>query len=250
MKNIKLIIAYEGTSYLGWQQTPNGPSIEESLKNVLEKIFQHKISLQAASRTDAGVHANGQVVNFFTSKEYPDLRRLHISLNQLLPADIVVLEVEEMAMDFHPTIHCKSKEYHYFMCRDFAQMPQNRRYSWHCPLVSHLDNMREASKFFIGEKNYSTFCNYRKQMHYENYIREVYSIIIQEIPGNRLVFKIKGKNFLYKMVRNIVGTLAYIGRDKISISDLPRIFSSHDRTQAGITAPAHGLFLQQIVYDF
>lgn len=248
MRNIKLIIAYDGTNYFGWQKTPSGSSIEESLAYVLSKILQHPISLQAASRTDAGVHAHGQVVNFFTNKDNLDLDRLHISLNQLLPPDIAVLEVKEMVPEFHPTLDCKQKEYRYFICASPEQLPEFRLYSWHCSRLHFFDEMIKAAAFFVGKQDFSSLCNFRKQLHYESYIREVNAIEVDHLPNNRLVFKIRGQNFLYKMVRNIVGTLAYVGMGKILPNEIPMLLSSQDRTKAGITAPAHGLFLHDVRY--
>lgn len=249
MKNIKLLIAYDGTAYRGWQKTPTGPSIEESLERILEMILQHKVALQAASRTDAGVHAHGQVVNFFTDKENLDLKRLQLSLNQLLSADIAILKIEERPLEFHPTLDCKQKEYHYFVCKGSIQMPEHRYYSWHCPRLQQIQAMREATRYFLGKQDFSAFCNIRKQMHYESYVREVFDIRIEDIPKERLLFKIRGENFLYKMVRNIVGTLVYVGMEKLCVEQIPQILSSHNRTQAGITAPAHGLFLHQVMYE-
>jgi tRNA pseudouridine38-40 synthase len=249
VKNIKLIVAYDGTSYLGWQKTSEGPSIEESLERILGMILQHKVTLQAASRTDAGVHADSQVVNFFTEKENLDLERLHISLNQLLSPDIVVLALSEEDPLFHPTLDCKQKEYRYYICTGPVQVPKQRFYSWHCPTLHHVQEMREAAFHFLGKQDFSALCNFRKQLDYEDYVREVYAVDIEEAHKGQLVFKIRGKNFLYKMVRNIVGTLAYVGMEKIAQKQIPIILSSHDRTQAGITAPAHGLFLHKVTYS-
>lgn len=248
MKNIKLVIAYDGSAYLGWQKTPLGPSIEESLERILEQILQHPVTLQAASRTDAGVHAYGQVVNFFTNKDGLDLDRLRISLNKLLSPDIVVCEINEAEMAFHPTLDCKQKEYRYFLCLADVQLPEHRLYSWHCPRLQLLSEVRQAAKFFIGKQDFSSLCNARKQQHYESYVREVSAMDIDELADNRLVVKIYGQNFLYKMVRNIVGTLVYVGMGKIAHSEIKNILSSRNRTQAGVTAPAHGLFLHKITY--
>lgn len=245
--NIKLLVAYDGTAYLGWQKTPEGPSIEESLQRVLEKILQHPIVLQAASRTDAGVHAHGQVVNFFTEKNMT-LDRLQISLNQLLSPDIVIRNVEEERLDFHPTLDCRQKEYHYFICKGRFQMPEHRFYSWHCPWLNQIEDIKQAAQNFVGRHDFSAFCNFRKQLDYTDYIREIDAIDIEEINPDRLVIKVRGANFLYRMVRNIVGTLAYVGMGKIDAAKIPEIISSQDRTRAGITAPAHGLFLHQVFY--
>lgn len=248
MINIQLLVAYDGTGYLGWQKTPMGPSIEDSLQHVLEKILQRPIRLQAASRTDAGVHANGQVVNFILDQEKINCPRLFVSLNQLLPAGIVVLDIKQAHIEFHPTLDCIKKEYCYYICCDKVQMPSRRLYSWHCPRLGHLSEMREAATYFTGKHDFSSLCNIRKQMHYDHYIREVYSIQLEELESKRMVFKIEGKNFLYKMVRNIVGTLVYVGLGKLTVAQVPKILSAHDRTQAGVTAPAHGLFLNRVFY--
>jgi tRNA pseudouridine38-40 synthase len=248
MRNIKLIIAYDGTCYNGWQDTHTGPSIENSLKTTLEQILQHPVKLQAASRTDAGVHARGQVVNFSTFKDGPGLSRLGTSLNCLLPKDIAVLNVEQVPEAFHPTLDAKGKEYHYYVCYSGYQIPQNRLYSWHYPHELNLPLMQNSANYLIGKHDFSSFCNAKKNEQYAHYEREVSSIEIDEVEEKRLRIVVKGTNFLYKMVRNIAGTLVYIGRGKIGPEDLPEILKQHDRTQSGVTAPAHGLCLHRIFF--
>lgn len=162
MRNIKLIIAYEGTQYLGWQKTNAGPSIEETLERVLHQILQQDVFLQAAGRTDAGVHAVGQVVNFIASKEHLDFGRLQISLNALLPKDIVVLEATEEHPAFHPTLDCEGKEYRYYICYGTTQLPQHRRFSWHYHYPLDLDEMEQASQMLIGSHNFHLFAMPRK----------------------------------------------------------------------------------------
>lgn len=247
MHNLKLIVAYDGTAYLGWQKTPMGPSIEAALQQVIEQILQHPINLQAASRTDAGVHAEGQVVNFLTSKTV-DLYKFQISLNQLLPKDIVVLHVNEISFSFHPTLDSLGKEYRYFVCTGPTQLPHHRLFSWHVHYDLDLAAIQQAIPFLIGQHDFSTFCNMKKNSHYSHTTREIQKLELMQFEGNRLFFKIQGNHFLYKMVRNIVGTLIYIGRGKISVQELPKILESKDRPEAGVTAPAHGLFLQQVFY--
>lgn len=247
-KNLKLVIAYDGTAYKGWQKNAIGQSIEGTLQQVLEQILQHPVSLQAASRTDAGVHARGQVVNFFTTSDNIVLKRLRISLNQLLPSDIVVLEIEHVPEQFHPTTDVLSKEYQYMICYGKVQMPEDRLYSWHLPYSLDIASMRAAAQFFCGEFDFKAFCNFKKNEMYKDYIRSLTTVEIDEFSTNRLQIRITGKNFLYKMVRNIVGTLVYVGREKIAISEVPKILASKDRTQAGMTAPALGLTLHKINY--
>jgi tRNA pseudouridine38-40 synthase len=248
MQNIKLVVAYDGTAYLGWQRTSMGPSIESTLQSVLEQILQHPLSLQAASRTDAGVHAKGQVVNFLTSKEQVDPFRLIASLNALLPKDITVLESSLMPSTFHPTLDCDQKEYRYYMCDGMTQLPHHRLYSWHYPYSLQIEEMRKSTRFLVGFHHFASFCNVRKQTPYQDYYCDLRMIEIEEMASNRLCIRLIGNRFLYKMVRNLVGTLAYIGRGKMKKEELGALLESADRTQAGITAPAHGLFLHRVDY--
>lgn len=247
MKNIKLLVAYEGTRYFGWQKTKMGPSIEESLEKALGQILQQEVALQAASRTDRGVHAEGQVVNFCTEKLTLDLGRLQHSLNALLPDDISICSVEEAAVDFHPTLQTKGKEYQYQICNRTLQLPFFRHISWHYPLPLTLEKMREAAKVLIGEHDFSCFCN-ELSLSTASSICTLSGIDIEPLTDQRLLLAIRGDHFLYKMVRNIVGTLVYIGAGKIPASHLSSILKSRDRTRAGVTAPAHGLRLKQVFY--
>lgn len=249
MHNIKLKIAYDGTEYLGWQKTREGPSIEATLEKIISQILQEPVYLQAASRTDAGVHAHGQIVNFLATKQQIDLKRLQISLNQLLPKDIVVLETENAAPHFHPTLDAIGKEYRYSLCMGSYQFPEHRLYSWHCYLPINLDFIREAISYFLGEKDFAAFCNVQKNRHYDSTIRRLNEITITEVEDNRLLFTIKGDHFLYKMVRNIVGTLVYVGQEKLPVSAIKEIISGKQRPDAGVTAPAHGLTLHTVFYD-
>lgn len=248
MQNIKLIIAYDGTKYRGWQKTSTGPSIEQTLQNTLEQILQHPVALQAASRTDAGVHAKGQVVNFFTSHLHLDVDRFQISLNSLLPKDISVIDAKKALPNFHPTLDCKGKEYRYYICYGPTQLPHHRFYSWHYHYPLDLDLMQTAASILLGKYDFSTFCNTRKNSHYEHHIRELKKVELQQIDERRICIIVDGPQFLYKMVRNVVGTLAYIGNGKLSLQTLPALIESGDRTAAGPTAPAHGLFLDHVYY--
>jgi tRNA pseudouridine38-40 synthase len=242
MKNIKLIIAYEGTAYSGWQKTETGPSIEGELQKVLEQILQHPVKLQAASRTDAGVHAEGQVVNFFTER---DTSRLKQSCNALLPGDIRVMEMMEMPEGFHPTLQAKGKEYHYSVCLGQTQLPFDRRFSWHFVKPVDLELMRRAALFFIGKHDFSALTNEKQ----DDNVREVYSIKIDQVAENKIRIRVAGNNFLYKMVRNIVGTLVYVGCGMLKLEDAAKLLEKGDRTAAGMTAPAHGLTLKKVNYD-
>lgn len=246
--NILLKLAYDGTSFLGWQKTDTGPSVEGTLEAVLEQILQEKIQLQAASRTDAGVHALGQVVNFFTSKEL-DWSKLRHSLNQLLPRSVAVLEVMPMPAAFHPTLDCIQKRYRYTIDYAPVQLPQHRLYAWHCPYPLDIAQMQQAALLFEGTHDFQAFTNAKKNEPYTDFIRTVSQIAITELPCERMEIELLGNRFLYKMVRNIVGTLMYVGRGKMSYAELPAVFENRDRSQAGVTAPAHGLTLVEVLYD-
>lgn len=250
MHNLKLLLTYDGTNYLGWQKTPSGASIESFLQTKIEQILQHPTPLQAASRTDAGVHAQAQVVNFLTSKTCLDLKKFCISLNRLLPKDIVVLKADWMPLSFHPTLDSKSKEYHYFLCYGPTQLPQHRFYSWHVPFQLNIEDMQQACSLLKGTHDFASFCNQKNNVHYTDFIRQIQSIEINLIDDHRLVFRIRGNHFLYKMVRNIVGTLVDIGKGKLRLDDIPTILQSRLRPKAGVTAPPQGLFLHKVFYDF
>lgn len=246
--NIKVLIAYEGTNYLGWQKTDTGASIEAALEKALTQILQEKVILQAASRTDRGVHADGQIVNFHTNKEKLDLGKLLIGINALLPPDIAVLHIEEAAPDFHPTLEAISKEYEYNICYGPVQLPQNRHYSWHFPYALDIDLMRRAAVMLEGTHDFSAFTNQKKNETYENHVRTVDVIRIETNGKDRLKITVSGKNFLYKMVRNLVGTLVYVGVGKITLEEVKAILENKNRTLAGVTAPALGLRLKKIHY--
>ncbi|MEI8125166.1 MAG: tRNA pseudouridine(38-40) synthase TruA [Parachlamydiaceae bacterium] len=246
--NIKLVVAYDGTNFLGWQKTKTGRSVEEELEKVLTQVLQHEIKLQAASRTDAGVHATGQVVNFFTTKDI-SFSKLHIALNSLLPQDVAVVTVDEMPEAFHPTLDCTGKEYHYNICYGITQLPHRRLYSWHSPHKFEIAKMDEAIPFLIGSHDFSSFCNTKKNEEYTDSVRDLQQISIVNLPDNTLRFELRGNSFLYKMVRNLVGTLVYVGQGKIQSKELPGILAARSRPLAGVTAPAHGLFLHQVLFS-
>lgn len=244
--NVKLNLAYDGSRYYGWQKTAQGPSIEETLEGVLTTILQHKVTLQAASRTDAGVHAEDQVVNFYTDKDSLDFKQLLISLNQLLPHDIRVYHISSVPLSFHPTLDSVAKEYHYHISTERWLSPFKRAFAWHFSKKLDIDMMKAGAQALIGKHDFQAFSNFRKPPH-QNTVREIFSIEILQ-TGEDLSIKIKGNHFLYKMVRNIVGTLCYIGCHKLSLEDLPKILQLKQRALAGVTAPPCGLFLKKIYY--
>lgn len=224
-----------------------GPSVEEHLENILSQILQQGVKLQAASRTDAGVHAEGQVVNFLAEKKEVDLNKLQKSLNALLPKQIVAMSLEEMPLEFHPTLDNKGKEYHYFLCNGSFQKPKHRLFSWHFPYPLDLNKMQLAAESFLGTQDFSVFCN-ELSLSKKNPVCTLHSIDIECFEEGRICFKVRGNRFLFRMMRNLVGTLAYIGCGKIEISEIPTLLKEKQRALAGVTAPSHGLHLMNVFY--
>lgn len=245
-RNLLFQLCYDGTSYYGWQKTRHGPSIEEELEKALTTILQHPVILQAASRTDAGVHAENQVVNCYTDKNSLNLSRLHISLNQLLPQDIRVNSVCYADDLFHPTLDCTSKEYLYTITTKPWASPFKRHFAWHFPQKLELSLMQEGANILKGCHDFQAFTNTRQPPH-ETTVREIFSIDIVQNESDFYIH-MKGNHFLYKMARNLAGTLCYIGCKKIPLDHLPQILKNQKRIAAGVTAPAHGLTLKKVHY--
>lgn len=246
MTNIKLKLSYDGTAYFGWQKTDAGRSIEQTLSNVLETILQQPITLQAASRTDRGVHAHAQVVNFFSDKPI-NFEKLQFQLNSMLPKDIRVLEISEEKDDFHPTIDVLEKTYVYTISSAFFQMPHDRHYAWHVYYPLDLELMKEAAMQLIGTHDFKGFTNRKIDEIYTDHIRTIQDIGFTQ-KGDQIQISISGNHFLYKMIRNIVGTLVYIGCKKLPLHVINDLKTEKNRTLAGITAPAHGLSLFNLKY--
>lgn len=242
----KLTLAYDGTNLFGWQKTKEGPSVQEAVEEALAVLLRAKVTVEGCSRTDRGVHAEGQVASFVTTKSLANTYSLLRGMNALLPPTIRVLAVDEVPASFHPALDASLKEYRYSISQGSYALPHSRLYSWHCPYELDLDAMREAAAFFCGTHDFAAFTNSKKNEVYESTIRHLKSFEIH--AGALLEMRLVGNHFLYKMVRNLVGTVVYVGRGKIALEELPLILQSKDRRRSGITAPAHGLTLRQIYY--
>lgn len=246
-QSIALQVAYQGTNYYGWQKTAEGPSIEEELEKAIFQIFHFKPLLQAASRTDRGVHASGQMVQFVIDREV-DHKRLLLGLNALLPKDIRIAKVISCDESFHPTLHALGKEYRYHLTLGSTAHPLYQHMSWHVPKFHLSSDVLQAIPLLTGTRDFKAFCNYRKDLNYETTIRTLQSINLFE-EGPLLTFSLIGDHFLYKMARNIVGLLVQIGEGKFPLDEVPNLFIHRDRTLSGMTAPAHGLILHQVFYE-
>ncbi len=231
----RALLSYDGTHYFGWQKTKMGPSIQESLEKALLQITKEKTLPEAASRTDRGTHAEGQVIQF-SLNHFWEPNPLQKALNAVLAKEIRVLKLD--LKHFHPTLDAIGKEYFYKLSLEAVQKPHERLYAWHYFYPLDPNKIERAKKDLLGTHDFSAFSN-RKE---KNPICTIESI---EFDGN---FHIRGDRFVYKMVRNIVGTLLYIGSGKLLPDAIPKILESKDRKTAGITAPAHGLYLKRVYY--
>ncbi|MFY7843053.1 MAG: tRNA pseudouridine(38-40) synthase TruA [Rhabdochlamydiaceae bacterium] len=247
MKNFKIVISYDGTAYLGWQQTPFGSSIQETCQQAFTIACRQPVLLEAASRTDKGVHAKHQVLQTTLHPPYRSLRSLQHSVNCLLPKDIVVQCIEETDFSFHPSLDAKSKEYTYLVCTKQFQSPFQRFSSWHFPFELSIQKMQEGASFLVGQHDFTALAN--KSVSFSDPCKEIYDISIREVEPGCFLFTILGNSFLYKMVRNIAGLLVYVGCSRFEADQIPHLLESKNRQLAPLTAPAHGLTLNRIFYD-
>lgn len=241
---LKITFAYDGTRYFGWQKTLTGPSIQAEIEKALSTILQHPVKVEGASRTDRGVHALEQVAHFDVN-HFP--KRLAHSLNQLLPDDIHIQELIEVDPKFHATLDNSSKTYRYELSNARYQSPFNRLYQWHYPYDLNIDKMQKACEKLKGCKSFKALTNQKKNETYTSFIRDLTQFSLN-VEGHHFTFILEGNHFLYKMARNLVGLVVYIGRGKIELDEIDTILNSEDRKLAGITAPAHGLFLDRVMF--
>lgn len=243
-KRIRLTVAYDGTNYHGWQVQKNGNTIEGELNHCLSELLQEKIEVIGASRTDAGVHALGNIAVFNTHTKIP-AAKISYALNQRLPEDIRIQKSEEVALDWHPR-HCKSrKTYEYRIYRSEFPMPVKRLYSFFTYYTLDIWKMKEAAAYLEGEHDFKSFCQTGTAV--ETTIRKIYSIQIEE-ENQDLVIRVCGEGFLYNMVRIIAGTLMEVGQGKRRPEEMTEILNCKMRCAAGPTAPPQGLTL--VKYEF
>ncbi len=245
MRNIKLLIEYDGTHYLGWQVQPGGPTIQGTLEEKLSRLTGEKIRLTGSGRTDSGVHALAQVAHFRTQSQM-DVRTIQKALNSLLPPDIMIQKVEEVDEDFHARKHSKSKVYEYRILNRNLRSVFHHGYVWHIPQKLDLTEMKKATQTLIGEHDFSAFRTVGSPT--RTTVRRVIRAEWKSGRGGLIRFEIEANGFLKQMVRSIVGTLVEIGRGKIKAVDFRKILNSKDRKEAGPTAPAQGLFLKEVKY--
>ncbi len=243
----KIIVAYDGTRFGGWQIQPNTTSIQALIEAALAIVLRQKISVIGSGRTDAGVHARGQVAHFESSSKI-DLPKLMRSLGALLPSDIRILNIEPTVPDFHARYQAQSKEYHYHILLHQTLDPFKRLYVYHHPYPLDLVEIEKGCRLLLGTHDFTSFANEAsKGSAAKDPIRTLFRVQMHQEPGGiRLEFE--GDGFLYKMVCNMTGTLLNIGKGKISAQSIPALFEAKDRRQASDAAPPQGLFLVKVNY--
>ncbi|MCH5252223.1 MAG: tRNA pseudouridine(38-40) synthase TruA [Lachnospiraceae bacterium] len=251
MKRIRLTIAYDGTAYHGWQIQENALTVEEVLSRSLSTLLQEPVELIGASRTDAGVHALGNVAVFDTETKIP-AEKMAVAVNRYLPEDIRVQKSEEVSPEFHPRYCDSIKTYEYTIVNTPIPIPTLRRYSHHVYGKLEIAAMEEAAKAFLGTHDFSAFCSAGSQV--KDRVRTIYDVRVEqttlpEMHGSQLKIRISGNGFLYNMVRIIAGTLLEVGMGRRTEASIAEVLQSGERNQAGPTAPACGLMLMGIQYE-
>ena len=242
MRNIKLVLEYDGTDFCGWQLQPKDRTVQGVLQSSLKQLLRESPTIHASGRTDAGVHALGQVVNFKTENQLT-LDSIQNGVNSYLPADVRVLSVEEADEEFHSRYDAVTRTYRYVIAKKMLAV--GRQYSWFCKYKLDLSKIRSASEFLIGKHSFEAFAKLNEEE--KHYLCNVESVKWEESEA-KLSFTIRANRFLHNMVRIILGTMIDVGRGKLLPGDVQDILASMDRKRAGSVAPAHGLFLVRVDY--
>ncbi len=246
-RTIKLVIAYDGTDFCGWQKQPGQRTVQDDLEQVLRRVLRHPLTIHGAGRTDSGVHAAGQVAHLATTSPIPvdNLRR---AVNSRLPADISLVRVSEVPAEFHATLGALSRLYRYRIWNDRAKPVEQllHRYTYHYWRGLDLARMQEAARHFPGYKDFAAMAGKSGQPRRTTW-RTVYRCDVYR-SGREIRVDVEGSGFLYNMVRNIVGTLIDVGRGHRPPDGIPEILASRDRGNAGQTSPANGLCMQWVKY--
>ena len=248
MRNIKLVLAYDGTDFAGWQVQPQAPTVQGALASAIGRVTGEKVLPQGSGRTDAGVHALAQVATFPLESSIP-AENLVKALNGVLPAAIRVIQSLEVPTEFHARKSAQAKTYRYRMFRDEICPPFLARYVWHYPYLLDEAAMVEAADFVAGEHDFTSFAAVDPENHRENLsnVRTIFSSGWTR-DGEEFVYTVRGNGFLHHMVRNLVGTFVLVGKGTLRPKDIGRILEERNRSAAGATAPASGLYLVCVEY--
>lgn len=242
MRNIRLTLEYDGTDFCGWQWQPKGRTVQGTLQSALKELLQETPTLIAAGRTDAGVHALGQVVNFKTDNTL-DVNSMRLGLNSYLPPDITILEADEVDEKFHARFDAVKRKYRYVISKRPKAI--GRQYSWYCKYNLDLDKIKKGSEFLIGKHVFSAFSRVKEDE--PHYLCNVESVHWRETE-DQIILEICANRFLHNMVRIIVGTMVDVGRGKLASESIKKILEAEERDRAGFTVSQQGLFLEKIYY--
>jgi tRNA pseudouridine38-40 synthase len=250
MRNLKLVLAYDGSEFSGWQVQPDAATVQGALASAIGRVTGKKVLPQGSGRTDAGVHALAQVATFATDSPIP-AENLVKALNDILPPSIRVLEAAEAPPEFHPRKSAHAKTYRYRMYRGAICPPFLFRYVWHYPYPLDEDAMGQAAALVVGEHDFTSFAAVDPERgSADEEVSNARQIFCSnwERQGDELVYTVRGSGFLHHMVRNLVGTFVLVGKGTLKVSDMKRILEARDRSAAGATAPASGLYLVSVEY--
>jgi tRNA pseudouridine38-40 synthase len=249
MRNLKLILAYDGSEFAGWQVQPDAPTIQGTLASALARITGETVLPQGSGRTDAGVHALAQVATFATDSSVPTANFTK-ALNDILPPSVRVLEVEEAGADFHARKSARNKTYRYRIFRAAICPPFLARYVWHYPYPLNEEPMIRAARFVEGEHDFTSFAAVDPERGRDVTVSNVRQIFSSnwEQREDEFVYTVTGSGFLHHMVRNLVGTFILVGKGTLQPEDVTRILQARNRSAAGATAPASGLYLVKVEY--
>jgi tRNA pseudouridine38-40 synthase len=250
MRNLKVTVSYDGAEFSGWQVQPDVATVQGTLASAIGRITGEKVLPQGSGRTDAGVHALAQVMTFVTESSVPTGNFLK-ALNDILPVSVRVLDVEEAAPEFHARHSAKAKTYRYRIYRESICPPFLARYVWHFPYRLAEEEMGRAAALVVGEHDFTSFAAVdpergRGEVPASN-VRKIFSSA-WERTGDELVYTVRGSGFLHHMVRNLVGTFILVGKATLRVEDVTRILGARNRSAAGATAPASGLYLVNVEY--
>lgn len=246
MRNIKLTIEYDGKNFAGWQTQPDKESIQGEIERAISEVTGEKVELIGSGRTDAGVHALGQVANFHTESNI-DIEKFPYAINSKLKKSIVIKKAEEVHDRFHSRYNCVQKTYMYIINNSEFPSALDRYKEFHMPFKLDVDKMKEALRYFEGAHDFKGFMasggNKKKTT-----VRTLTKCELSSFEDGRIRIELTGDGFLYNMVRIICGTIVDVGLGKIDARDIPEIIESGDRTRAGKTLPPHGLYLKEVRY--
>ena len=249
MRNIKLILAYDGTDFSGWQIQPDVETIQGTLASAIGRITGEKVLPQGSGRTDAGVHALAQVATFQTESTVP-AANFPVALNDILPPAIRVLEAREVPTEFHPRKSARAKTYRYRIFREAICPPFNARYVWHYPYPLDEEAMQHAAPLIEGEHDFTSFAAVDPERGKDGAVSNVRKIFSSRWrrDADEFIYEVRGSGFLHHMVRNLVGTFLLVGKGTLKPQDVITILEARNRTAAGATAPASGLYLVSVEY--